>query len=380
MRFALLLLTACGRIGFDASASGSSGVDASTGTMLVESFATTSFDFEQIPGATVTIPASQGKWLMLCSATLQSDSLAETGAEIKYTVDGIDQGIGGTRTSALGRPGPFQHFVVIDGKPAPQRIVFHLRDASGTEARVEQLRAYAIRIPWPSAQYVAADEINTVGWTSYLPHIEFTVGTPGEWLMFGLANTRDAPTNNTMFSQWVGAGVPAAREYQMPSATWQSQLTIWRQVITNDNVMALHTYVSGTGGSEIRYVRIFGVKVSDLALDYSSAPAIVTTTTEMMVQQLVPTISAGQYLQVSTIRADRTCDGNPVPPIREFSFGGEGVSASIISHVVDDCAYESSYGTVELLSERPARLTTTIRSGNGRPVRGSDAVIVLIGL
>src|SRR5215203_3839027 len=90
-------LAACGRIGFESSAS-----PRDETAIVIDGFSTDSFEFTPIPDATLTIPPSTSRWLLMTTATLQSSSLdADLAAELRYTLDGIELGMGGTQNSEL---------------------------------------------------------------------------------------------------------------------------------------------------------------------------------------------------------------------------------------------------------------------------------------
>src|SRR6188768_1071117 len=126
MRAAIVLfgaLAACGRIGFDDVTGTRPDADNGDTSIEVDGFSTSSPSFTQIPDATLTIPPSTSRWLLVTTATLQSDSLSrDGGGELRYLLDGVELGIGGAQNNEIDRPGPFQHFAVIDGKPEPQVV------------------------------------------------------------------------------------------------------------------------------------------------------------------------------------------------------------------------------------------------------------------
>ena len=361
-------LAACGRIGFDGQPDDPA--------IEVDGFSTSSPSFTLIPDATLTIPPSASRWLLMSSATLQSDSLSsESGPEMRYVLDGVELGLGGSQNSELDRPGPFQHFAVIDGKPTEQTVTFELRDISSGTARVEQLRAYAI--PTAPAVYQTADPIVNVTSPTFTPVATFPV-EPGDYLFFGLVNASDDPGSSDCFTQWrMADGLPAGMDMQNPRAAWQPRISIWRETIGAPSTIALEARVN-TDTSRVQYIRLLGYRIADLALDFATKPALVRTTTEAPVLELVPTITAQRYLFIGSSRFAEDCDGDMIIAGREITF--EGAATSTISHVQGNCAYENSYGVVELLQTRPSKLTTTIRSTNGEEVLAADSTLLLLGL
>ncbi len=72
-------------------------------------------------------------------------------------------------------------------------------------------------------------------------------------------------------------------------------------------------------------------------------------------------------------------DGGPAAA-RVASFVVDDASRFRIRHVADACAYEITYGLVELLSSPPAQLGIVVGSGNGEPVIARESAISLLGL
>ena len=375
MRAALLGLGlgACGRLGFDPEPSNELAIE-------VAAFETTSNAFTPIPGATLELPPSDARWLLVTTATLQSTSFDEIAAEVHYLVDGIERGIGGTQNTAVDRPGPFQHYVVLDPSPSPQTVAFELRDASTGTARIEQLRAYAIQLP-DVVNYEAVDAVTTVTSVALAPAVTFTPAIdPGEYLFFALANSNEG-TGSDCYTRWIGAaGAPINSEMHMPRRSLQSQLLIWRETIAAGASFVLESR-SGSDTAELRNVRLLAVPTASFPYAYSERTTTISTTTEQIVHELTPSFTADRYLWVSSARVEPDCMNvvDP-PPDKQVVFDGIGVTPSTIAHVNDNCAYETTFGVVEILTELPTRLTTTIRSGNGGGVKATGSEIVVLGL
>ena len=371
MRVALLVFVfgACGRIGFDA-------LPPERTVVELDEFETASPTFVRVDE--LVIPPSTGRWIVVATATLQSTSLdAEYGAELRYTIDGVERGVGGTQTAALDRPGPFQHFVVVDGTAAEQIVTFELRDVSEGTARVEQLRAYALPLG-DGAFYAAADDILELATLTYLPAVGFEPTVPGEYLWFGLVNASDAPGRSDCYTRWTGAnGLPVARSLHMPRAAWQSHLVIWRETVAQGAKITLEVQTSNEGG-RIRYARLLGIPTADIAFAFSSKEAVVTTTTEALVHELAPQLAGDRFLRVASTRLDSDCDVTSPQADREVIF--EGGAPSAIRHAIDNCSYQSTYGVFEMLDALPSKLKTTIRSGNGGVVNASDSTLLLIAV
>lgn len=361
-------LAACGRIGFDARPDDPA--------IEVDEFSTSSPAFEPVPDATLTIPPSASRWLLMTTATLQSDSLdLDAGAELRYLLDGVELGLGATQNSELDRPGPFQHFAAIEGAAVAQTVSFELHDLGGGTATVRHLRAYAI--PTQPAIYETADAMASVTAQVATPVATFAV-EPGDYLFFGLVNASEDPGNSDCHTQWRAAsGALAGKSMQNPRGARQPRISIWRESIAIPSTIALEARVGNNIGT-VEYIRLLGYRVADLVLDLVAMPAEVTTTTEAKVLELVPTITAGRYLFIASSRLEEQCDGNGVSAGREITFAGPTTSS--ISHAQDNCAYENSYGVVELFEQRPGKLSTTIRSTNGEEVVATDSTLLLLGL
>ena len=98
------------------------------------------------------------RWLLLVSATLSSTALHFAGPEVRYLVDGIERGIGGTETVLAATAGPWQHFYVFDGSTAPTTIQFQARDQMAMTTTVGDLRAFVVPLPGDTdALYAAVD-------------------------------------------------------------------------------------------------------------------------------------------------------------------------------------------------------------------------------
>jgi hypothetical protein len=367
----LVMLAACGRIGFDGVPAG----DEPLG-IEVDAFETTSPTFVPVPGGTLTLPPSPHRYLLLATATLQSSSFAEIAAELRYTVDNVERGMGGTQNTDANHPGPFEHFVVIDGTPVAQTVAFELRDASGGRARVEQLRAYAVELT--NGVYAASDAIVPITTSAYVTAASFDLALPpGEYLFLAVVNASDAPGSSDIYTRWLGVtNSEVAEENHMPRGAWQSLLEVWRETVTTTSVVRLEAK-RGNDTSQVRNARVLAIRTSDLAIDYSAKQVTVATTTSRQIDELVPTVTGNLYLRFASLRIEADCNTNTEPAIRTAVFDGTGVQLARIDHVNDNCGYDATYGVVELLRARPSRLVTTLRSENMQNVRASDSTILL---
>lgn len=354
---------------------------------VVDEFSTTSTEFVDIPGATLTIPVSPGTtWLLQTSATLDSTMPVLVTAEARYLVDGIERGIGGTQNSVPGRPGPWEHFYVLFGSTVEQRVVYQLREATGGTAKIEQLHAIAVRLP-PGTEphYQSSDDIQSVTATAFAPLVTLSFGPlSGAYVLFLLVNASDLPAQNDCYVQWRGpSGEVLLPELQQPREPWQSMFAIRTiDLDTPDATFTLDAYVSAGGAGRVRYVRAFAMRADafeSFAFDRSST-LIDTISPEVSIGPLVtpaPDAAAPAYLYIaSTIGAE---DCGTTDAERRYHFLVDGEDATIM-HVTENCAYVATYGATRLLDHRPDELAIGVSSGNGLHVWMSEATILLLGL
>lgn len=381
-------LAACGRLGFDDRDLADATLGALTPLELViPSFATTSPTFVPIPGGELVIPASPGRrWLLLISAGLHSTTLNDDGAEIRYLVDGIERGMGGSQNFEAGKAGPWQHVYAFDGASAPLTIHFELRELLGATGTVERLRAVALPLPEDAVSlYASADGIQPVTSTALIPVVTLMAEAPaGEYLCFAAANGSDAPDLSDVYLQWAGPdGTVRLRESQISRSSWQAVFAVWRETLAGPTATFTLSARVSSGMSQFRDARVFAVRTDAFpSIDFSFSEPLVATAAPapLPVNDLIPAGTAAQFLYLASLRLAEVCAGLTVFADRRAHFVVDDVEHDRSSHVVGNCAYETTYGTVGLLRAPPARVATEVSSGNGLEVEARDSAILVLGL
>jgi hypothetical protein len=382
LALACLLLSACGRFGFG----GEDRVDAAPPIVAVElapaAFATTSTEFVDVPGATLIIPPSPGTtWLLLTSAALSATSFVTVTVEARYLVDGIERGLGGTEVS--GGFGPWQHFYMLPGTSAAQTITYQLRDRTGGTGTIDQL--HAVAIPLPDAadpRYAALDEPQLITATARAPASVLSLGAlDGDYVVLLLVNGSEMPSSANIFLEWRGPSdeilVP---ESQFPREPWQSLLAVHRLSLqTSDAVFTLYAYAGVS--AQIEYVRALALRSDGFAsIDYQRSTTVIATQAldQSIATQLAPTGDAARYVYVASTLAEESCP-NPIDALRRLHFA-IGTEDRVIEHATDNCAYQLTYGTTDLLQSRPDTIGTGISSGNGQRTTLTESQVLLLGL
>jgi hypothetical protein len=404
VRAAVLLaaLAGCGRLGFgDVMTATDAAVDSvapdpdapappSITSLSIPSATAATTTFAPIPGAMLDLPPSPGTtWLLLVSATLDSTTGGEPAAEARYLVDGVERGLGGTQNIAPSQGGPWQHFAVIAGTTAPQRVAFELRDVSGGTATIRDLFAAGIPLPPGAAagmQHGAVDPLTTV--TSSAPmqvaSFTFTPAGPGPYLVLGLANASDAPGESDIYVQWRDSDGVLGRDAQLPRRPWQSMMWAW--VVPSPSATEYSLWAHrGSGDSSLQYIRWLAVPLDAFAgYAHASAPAFASTAGVAplpLATAPAPTITgaASRWLYLASAVVGEGCEGVPLAA-RQIAFTAGAAALPAIAHTTDNCATELTSGVFALLPSPPPSASIAIASGNGRTVQAWDATVVVLGL
>ena len=170
-------------------------------------FSTSSTAFVDIPGGTFEIPPSPGTtWLLVTAATLAQPTLTAFGAEARYLVSGVEQGMGGTQGMGAG---PWQHFYVFPGMDVPQTVAYQLRDTGGQMASIDHLRIVAMPLP---ANGVIASSSNAATMQRACAACRSMVARVARDAAFALISTRSGTVGNvSMTSSSVGTVMPLPR-------------------------------------------------------------------------------------------------------------------------------------------------------------------------
>jgi len=385
----LVAVAGCGRLSFDSIASSRDGggdaiADVSPDALDLihpyvvapDPFSTTSASFVTIPDAMLTVPASPGQqWLLLVNGTLVSSSLADTGAEAQYLVNGIVRGAGGTESVDVTRPGPWQHFYVFEGGTTETSITFQIRDTQGATTTLDHLRAFAVPIPATAeAKYVANDGPIDVTSGTLADLVQLSPDTSaGEYLVLLLYNASEAPGSSDIDTVWLDPSgtMQWSPSFQNPRQANQSHLIARVAMLTGPTSFRLQA-ASGGPMSTVSYVRVFALRVAGLpgfAAKYDQTTAPTTMIGETVVNTLVPPPSSvpGPYLTLGTLRVDDDC-ANAMLAARGVRFEVNGTPLVAGQHLSGNCAAELTYGFIGLGENRPNQIRASINSGNGQNV------------
>jgi hypothetical protein len=352
------------------------------------SFSTTSTSFVDVPGATLTIPASPGQtWLLLVSGLLSSDQNLYNAPEVQYLVDGIVHGIGGTENVVLGRSGPWQHLDSFVGSDSPATVTFQVRDMLGGTTQIADLHAVAVPVP-DTADFLFARSDGPTPVTTMTPATAATLtlspASAGEYLFFLLANTTEAPGSADLDSQWLDpSGAPWSSGFKNPRGPWQSYLLIRRASIGPGPATLVFQASTGTTGT-VAYVRVAALRIDALGSNfaYASDPAYAASAlaTPTPTATLAPALgSASSYVLVGTTRVDDDC-GNAVLAERDLVFNVDGAARYHAVHAAGNCAYETTYGFVDAQSQPPASLDAAFSSANGQNLEHRETQLVVLGI
>lgn len=380
----LAALCACGRVGFGPVVGDDTPGGSGPFSIIVPEFTTPSSTFTPVPGTGIDLPPAPGRsWLLAFSSALGSTSTAEIAAEIRYVIDGTEQGIGGTQVGSVGKDGPWQHFDVIPGSDVPIHVEVELRDAAGGTARVTQLHEIALLLPTAAdALFQAQDAITSITGQSLAPVVTFTLtpATPGTYLVLGLANASDAPGHSDVYVDWKSPSGTHLEDIQHPRAPWQADLAMWTEMMTGPTPITFSSH-AGNGTSQVRYIRVLAVRIDAFpaaTVDVENRPLEAATATGLTASSVVPSAGATSYLYIASTMLGERC-GTGVFAERTIDFLA-GATVTRFDHVTDNCSYELTYGAFALLPAAPALLETRVSSGNGQVVTARESAIALLGL
>lgn len=376
-----LVLAGCGRFGFDGDPRADA--PAAPQTAMLASFVTSGATYVPMP-VTLTIPPSPGaRWLVLVSAALESTIYGGVTVEARYLVDGVEAGIGGTQNSAPARPGPWQHFAVVDGTESERTITFELREAQGGTATIHDLEVSAFPLP-AGARFASEDALLSVtaevtGSRAYT----LSLGAlDGDYAFLLLANLSDAPRLSDVYIGWTGpSGEPWLMNVHQPREPMQSVLLIERASYTGDATLELLSWAT-PGPATIGYVRALALPLAELpgfAYERSDATLETTLATPMIASELVAELpAASTYQYIATALVEEDCTNTPDAERGvHFVMGGD---ERTYRHVTDNCASESTYGVNRVFTSLPSRFAIGVSSGNGYGVLHRNSAHLVLAL
>lgn len=387
---AALALSGCGRLGFDAVPSDAS--DEMAGAIAAieivpPRFETSSPTFVDVPGGLLTIPPSPGQtWLLAVSATLESSSGIYDAPEARYLVDGIERGMGGTEAVVPGRPGPWQHFFVLTGTNLPIEIVVQARDALAATTALDELRVAAIPLPAAADPlYASSDAIFpvTAQVLTTAAQLVVTPQAPGEYVFLLLVNATEGPSTSDIDFQWFDpAGVSWLSNVKITRGAWQSFLVTRRAVLTGTATIELR---ASTGGAmaQVQYARVLGLRVDGLGAALAHAHVdqqiVAASATPALANELRPAVAAApHYLVLGTARLEDDC-ANVQLADRGAHYAVDGF-VQATGHVAGNCAYETTYGFVDVVDSAPSVVSLSVSSGNAQNVEHEESSLIVLGV
>lgn len=388
----LALLVACGRLGFDAQPDATADATPLAPVdpidLAVPLFTTTSTAFVDIPGGMAVVPPSPGRrWLLLARATLGATPAGEASVEIRYLVDGIERGLGGT-DSGPGAPGPWQHLWLFEGSAAPTTITLQLREARGGTAEVTDLRVIVVPLPAEDAvAYASADAPTPVTATTLTPTVNLDLDVPvaGTYLVALLVVGNEAPAASDVFWQWLDPdGQPWGREMQNPRQTWQSWLHV-RPALLPAGATRLTLLTRTNSAATVRDVRAVALRfdaLSDrIAFKLSTQGPSTTGTAPLDVNTFAPaaTLAPGLrgYVVLGTHDINDTC--TPAAGERGAYVRIDGTARTTV-HLPGSCALDATYGLLDLRAAPPVEVAAGISSANGVEVLSRGSALVVLGV
>lgn len=381
---------ACGRLGFDAAAEDASTIDAPAPRDVLavapSAFETTSTTFVDVPGGALVVPPSPGqRWLLLVSGSIQSSSGQATGVEVRYLVDGVEQGIGGTESVVVGRPGPWQHVYVFDGADRPLPVTLQLADTQGTTARLEDAHLAVIPLPAPDTATTASADAPTVVNTSatLVPvlTLTLTVPTAGDYVALLLTNASERPAASDVFWQWLDPdGQPWTRSMHNPRPPWQSSLFV-REVTLPAGPLSVTLQGRSGGMGTLRYTRLVLLRRAD----FTAGLALQTTTGGMtavvpplVTNQLAPVLGAARsYVVLGSADITDTCVAMGAERGAYFRVDADERTTY---HVNGNCTLDTTYGMLDVRATAPTLIAAGISAGNTTPVIHQASTLLVFGV
>ncbi len=394
------MLAGCGRFGFadnpDATTDGitDTALDAvgppSVQTVTPPTFSTSSVAFVDIPGATINIPAAPGiRFLILTSAQLGATLAAEPAVEARYLIDGIERGMGGTEVSAPSRPGPWQHAEVLDGDDAPHTLSYQLRDAFAGTSTITNLTAIVIPLPAEAVSYARLDPPQEVTSPTEIPLVPLALGPlSGDYTFFLVVNSSEGIVGSDSYVQWRGPSDEVwLSDMQNPRDAWQSYFVIQRATVDlSDAVVTLYSHYGGSGPTQVRNVRAIAVRNDafvSAAFDrhdvFDGAYALATPLFGAQLALVPDPVPASSYVVVSSVRLDEDCT-SAAPDAERAIHVEVDQQMTVLVHTTDSCAYQPTYGMVQLLPAQPAQVKVGYSTLNGSPVDYRGSQVLVLGL
>jgi len=342
----------------------------------VGSDSTTSGTFVDVNGGSLTFTPSDTSeiWILFFSAKLGSTSNAEESVEVRYLVNDVEHGYGGTQVRQPTSRGPWQHFYRITGTTAEQTVKVQFRDVAGT-GTIEDLKIIAFKLPdnadFQFEEHEASQTFDGSQWHDDLnSRLQFTPGSAGDYLIMVVANGTEQPggvnigirlKDDNSPPYWPVFDYPAGGEgprdgyFVNARAPWQSFFLA--RIQTLDQTLKTFTIqVSGSDadnaepwdtGSEIKYTRImaFRTDVFDAVESQEDTAGTSTTSTDPVVKSTLTTAAPPDTRDYITIQSlTLYAPSNSNDDERKAGFEADDLENTSYNHVMNNIDYTTSFG------------------------------------
>jgi hypothetical protein len=355
-------------------------------------FETASDQFVPVPGSSLTFtPTSVDEsWLILFCARLTGTGATtdDDSVDVRYLINGNEEGLGGVQSTTPGTWGTWQHFKLVTGTTEPQVVEVELRDQSGSSARIDDLRMFAFPLP-PRAEptYFEGDPVTEFASTTQLELLDASVAASRNelFIVLGLVGAGENPSGQDVTVWWETPGGETWHDdVHLPRGPMHSQLTARVVALTTGN----HRYrlfagAVGTRQSAV-YPRFLALRAEPFR-PRSAGPTqqesvTVAQPTELLSLDVEPTVDA-VILYMQTGLTWTVCDGMPTPAM-SVQYTIDGQPDGFVDYHNDNCSYRATYGLFGLLTEPvPVTLAVSVAATDPpRPARANELGIVAVEL
>ena len=359
---------------------------------LHPSFSTTSPTFVPVPRSRVDLPpAPAGQpWVVWISAALGSTATVEVSAEARYLVDGVERGYGGVQSTLPGSPGSFNHFVAVDTSGGPATLELELRDAGGGETTIDQIRVVAFLAP-PGADVHYAEmnppvEFEEVAFTT-LHTLAFTPSRPGEYVLFGAVATSESPsTGADVDVRWVGpigGTFPTVHRYLNVRQAWQTFVMVDLVVVPDTTPRTVDLQAFDRAPASVRASHILAMRADAFrgVVGRLDEPEVAASSgaTVALTEIVVAGEPGARNVILQSARVRTPCPEDTEAREARFEVGTAVVTS--FAHVIDNCAYEPSYGAVTLTDVEAAVTARNVLAPTmGQTVLGAVSYVYALRL
>jgi len=355
-------------------------------------FTTQSTEPEEIAALDVPAGVAPDGWVLLLSARLSSESTQAESQEVRYLVDGVERGIGQSRSDAMGAGdgGPWQHFDLLP--PDSQRVSIEFRSLRAAFlATISDLHVVAFAVPPGADPVFAEDDMQIVVQPNTTQRIYQTVasvdipaGAPGDYLVMLALVGNEVPGIASIGVRAFGPDAAhwpvesmlgmAPRPYlSNPLDEWNSFMLV-RSVQSDGSAIRVDLQVDGSGieGSTVRDIRALALRQ-----DAFAQAKLATALDEQILMPPARDTMVGE-LDIST----DPCHGVVVAQF--VTLWAEGLRSVRFGSATFDHHYDSdeaklTYATLGVLPSGGGTLTTTV-SAPTTALSVRESVIVALEL